>query len=332
MTVRRIGDPEVLQVSEVNMPDSSGGAMAVVRTEATSYNNVDAMLRREDFGLDFPVIPGSDLVGRAVSGAHEGKRVIVNPGIPCGKCGRCVTRLSCPYVNILGVQCSGAYGEYVAVPEEQCFLLPDGVSVEAAAAFPLVFLTSWRMLKTRAGLSPGQVVLIWGATGGLGSAAVAVCKALGGQAIAITRRTQTVERLLEYGADHVIDVSSQDLCSEVTRITGGRGVDIVFEGPGTITWDSSMKVVAQGGVVVTAGVTTGSHASLDIEDLYYRQITILGSRMGYADEFSAVLAELARGGIRPLISSVRGLSDARSVHESVASSMECGKIVMMYDL
>ena len=332
MVISGLGDPGVLRQAEVAAPVVTEPTMTLIRTEATSYNNVDALLRKEDFGLAFPIIAGTDLVGTAMSGSSEGERMIVNPGIPCGSCDRCAAGAVCRYVKILGVHSPGAYGQYVAVPKSQCFPVPEGVSLEVAAAFPLVFLTSWRMLRSRAGLESGETVLVWGATGGLGSAAISVVKALGGRSIAVTRRSAAIDQLLDFGADYVIDTSRSDLEAEIARITSGRGVDVVFEGPGAATWQLSMKVVSQGGRIVTAGVTTGSHADLDIEDLYYRQITVLGSRMGYHFEFSEVLEALSSGRVRPLISSIHGLSEARLVHESVSAGQECGKVVMIYDL
>jgi NADPH:quinone reductase-like Zn-dependent oxidoreductase len=332
MTISRLGGPEVLRISlDIESPAPREG-FSLIRTSATSYNNIDAILRTEDFGLRFPIVPGSDLVGEATSGKLAGQRVIVNPAIPCGECGPCSEGKKCPFVRILGVHQSGAYGEFVLVPESQCFPLSDDISLASAAAFPLVFLTAWRMLKTRAQLEAGQVVAIWGATGGLGSAAIAVTRCLGGIPIALTRRRGTEQALLGYGAEEVFDVESGDVVQELRRVTGGVGADVIFEGPGASTWDRSMAMVRQGGIIVTAGVTSGAKAMLDIEDLYYKQVSILGSRMGYADEFAEVLSQLNEGRLVPLVAGTRGLSEAMEVHQLATDGGRCGKIVMIYDL
>ena len=332
MGITRIGGPEVLQRVEVDVPDRSSRMLALVRTEATAYNHVDAIMCKEDLGLEFPHVPGSDVVGRLVGGPLAEARVVVNPGIPCESCDGCLKGQFCRYVRVLGVHSFGGYGEYVAVPVRQCFAIPEHIPLEEAAAFPLAFLTAWRMLSTRANVAPGQTVLIWGATGSSGSAAIAVTKILGGRAIAITRRPDCEERLLRYGAERVINVADNDLEIEVAKATHGRGAEIVFEGPGSATWERSMKVVSQGGIIVTAGVTTGSNVSLDIEELYYRQISVIGSRMGYVHEFEAALGEFIARRVSPLISKVTGLSEARRVHRVAASGERCGKIVMVYDL
>jgi NADPH:quinone reductase-like Zn-dependent oxidoreductase len=331
VAITRLGGPEVIESIDTGVQISADEGMVVIHTEATSYNNIDAILRTEDFGLQFPIIAGSDVVGRVQTGPMAGKRVMVNPGVPCGSCDMCLSGNRCRYVKILGVHIPGGYAEFVKVPSAQCYEVPESHPIEELAAFPLAFLTAWRMLKTRAKVLPGQTVLIWGATGGLGSAAIAVTRALGGHPIAVTRRSEHVGTLIDYGAAEVVDVSAVDPVDQVARLTGG-GVDVVFEGPGAATWDRSIAMVTQGGVIVTAGVTTGNMVALDVEDLYYRQISILGSRMGYADEFEEVLGQLVSGGLRPLVDEVTTLSSARSVHEKVLAGNRCGKVVMLNDL
>ena len=135
----RLGDPDVVQVIDAADP-SCGPSEVMIRPEATSYNHLDALLRQEDFGLDFPVVPGSDVVGHVISGSSElvGRRVLVNPAIPCGKCNRCESGNQCRYVQILGVHRSGGYGQFVSVPSSQCLEAPDSLSPEELGSFPLV--------------------------------------------------------------------------------------------------------------------------------------------------------------------------------------------------
>lgn len=329
MGITKLGGPEVLRDVAVDALEVTTGCVRL-HVDATAYNNIDALLRREDFGLDFPIFPGSDVVGRIADGNGVGGRVIVNPGIPCGNCESCRSGHRCPYVHILGVHRSGGYRGEVVVPETQCYPLPDDLDTELAAAFPLAFLTSWRMLVTRANLQEGQSVLIWGANGSLGSAAINVAKARGAVVFAVVRNKAWAPALLEYGADRVL--SQEDASELIPKLTAGRGVDVVFEGPGTPTWEDSLRHVAQGGVIVTAGITGGRWGKTDIEDLYYKQVSILGSRMGYAEEFEEALAEFLAGRLRPLVGDVVGLSEAASVHARGESGQRCGKIVMINDL
>jgi len=328
-----IGGPDVVSVVDVDDPIARPGEL-VVQVEATSYNHIDALLRTEDFGNPFPLVPGSDVVGRVVGGeddATKGK-VMVNPGIPCGACDMCSRQSTCRYVRILGVHRSGGYGEFVSVPAAQCFRLPDSVDVDKAAAFPLVFLTAWRMLRTRARLAPGESVLIWGASGGLGSAAAAITRLLGGRTIAVVRHSEHVEALQRYAADFVIDSSTTDVLAAVMELTDGAGVDVVFEGPGNPTFATSIQAVSQGGRIVTAAASGGKQVEMNVEDLYYRQISVLGSRMGYRHEFVEILNHFLAGRIAPLVSTVLPLSQARSAHQMAANGNRCGKMVLRNDL
>ena len=177
----------------------------------------------------------------------------------------------------------------------------------------------------------GEHVLIWGASGGLGSAAVAIAKALSARAIAIVRNSRHVAILENYGADVVIDASTVNVSAAVKSLTSGEGVDVVFEGPGADTWPTSMAVVSQGGRIVTAGVTSGSSVQVDLEDLYYRQVSILGSRIGHQTEFIEVFGQLLAGHLRPLISEVIPLSHAVEAHRRAARGDRCGKIVLRHD-
>jgi NADPH:quinone reductase-like Zn-dependent oxidoreductase len=333
MAITRLGGPEVIQARLVDRPHLAQGEV-LVQVQATAYNRIDTILREIDLGIPFPIVPGSDVVGTVVSGRgrfSEGENVVINPGLPCTQCDKCMMGGRCRYVKILGVARSGGYAEYVAVPESQCFPVPHGVSVQEAAGFPLDFLTAWRMLVTRAKASPDQVALVWGASGGLGSAGVSIASSLGMQVLAVVRRSSHVEPLLVHGADRVIDTSSERVDEVVNAVTDQRGVDVVFEGPGAPTWETSINVVSQGGVIVTAGVTGGSHANLDLEDLYYRQISILGSRMGYPNEFAAAHAMWSAGKCRPLISRVLPIADALRAHALAEAGDRCGKLILIYD-
>lgn len=332
VAIGKLGGPEVLEVVELPEPTLSDGQV-LIEVEATSYNHIDAILRTEDFGLDFPIVPGSDVVGRVIEGDANlrGRRVVVNPGLPCGTCDNCQRGLECRYVRILGVHQPGGYGQRLAISKEQCFPVSDELSLDVLASFPLAFLTAWRMLNTRAALRPGESVLVWGSNGGLGSAAVSIGKALGAEVIAVVRHPEHVQILADYGADSVIDASRQSVLDVVMDKTNGIGVDVVFEGPGAATWKSTMAAVAQSGRIVTAGVTSGAVVDLDIEDTYYRQISILGSRMGYQPEFAQILNKLVTGEVTPLISGVLGLSEAAEAHQIALAGGRCGKIVLRHD-
>ncbi|MCL2655041.1 MAG: zinc-binding dehydrogenase [Coriobacteriia bacterium] len=326
--ITSLGGPDVISRIALDEPELDDGQV-LIEVQATSYNNIDAILRKEDFGLPFPIVPGTDVVGRIVSGSQLGQRVIVNPSIPCGECNKCLSGGLCEYVHILGVNCPGGYGRFIKVPANQCYPLPENIPTEIAAAAPLTFLTAWRMLNTKACVARGDRVVIWGATGALGSTAISLVRHLGGVPIAVVRSKKFIDRLINHGAEYV--VLADEVEQMVNELTDGSGAEVVFEGPGTPTWITSLRMLAQGGRLVTAGVTGGKDGVTDIEDLYYKQVTIFGSRMGYQHEFEEAISLLISGAAKPLIDSVMPIAQAQKVHEIVERGDRCGKIVMLHE-
>lgn len=321
-----LGGPEVLAVEEVARPTLEEGT-TVVRVAAAGVNWLDVLMRREDFGLQFPHVPGSDVVGLIdeLDGGSlsVGERVVLNPGI-------CVTEADRAHVRILGLHSPGGYGQYVGVPSSQVFKCPAHLTLEEAAAVPLTYLTAWRMLSTRAKIEAGEVVFVWGASGGLGAAAVQLAKALGAVVVAGSGSEVFVDALRSLGADEVVLYKTENVVERVKAITAGRGADVVFETVGRETWSRSLAMLAPHGRVVISGTTSGGNATNDLTDIYYEQLTILGSRMGYPEEFSQVLALISTTGLRPAIAAVYELSDVRAAHEEIEHRRSVGKIVLRH--
>ena len=242
-----------------------------------------------DRGLDrvalpLPHISGSDVAGEVIDGGGscaEGSRVMLQPGLRCGRCPACAEGRDnqCPGYDVLGLRSDGGYAELISVPTENLIPIPPHVSFITASAFPLTFLTAWHMLRTRAGLREGDVVLVLAGGSGVGQAAIQLARHFGARVFA-TSAPEKAERTRALGAEQVFDHYASDFSKEIRRATDGRGADIVVEHVGEATWDRSVRALATGGRLVTCGATTGYAAHLDLRHLFARQLSLIGSYMG----------------------------------------------------
>jgi len=329
------GGLEVLKFGELPTPEPQPGE-ALVRVRACGLNRLDIWLRQDPeriTQIPLPHIPGSDVVGvieeiNGESPLSRGQEVVVNPAIPCGACSRCKQGGPCELVKIFGVKNQGGYAEYVTVPLTQLYPKPKNLSFIEAAGFPLTFLTAWHMLVGRANLHPNETVFIWGASGGLGSSAIQVAKYLQARVIAAVKSRADVERLKSVGADEVVVYTEGGVKEVVLNLTGGLGVDVVFESVGQATWSTSLGMLRPYGRVVIAGATSGDAGTQDLSDVYVRQLTILGARMGTRDEFETVLKLVAEGRIKPIIDKVFPLAEAALAQQRMVEGNHIGKIVL----
>lgn len=332
------GGPEVLRVAEVADPRPRGDEV-LVRVRACSVNHLDLWVRRGLPGVEIPMphIPGSDIageiagVGELVTDVHVGEKVILAPGVSCGHCHACLSGDDnlCRKYTLLGYLIDGGCAELVKAPARNVFPMPETLSFEEAAAVPLVFLTAWHMLVTRAKLQPGEEVLILGGGSGVGSAGIQIAKMLGGRVIATVGGEEKVEKTRALGADHVVLHSQTGWQSDVKRLTyKHRGVDVVFEHVGTATWDHSLASLATGGRLVTCGATTGYDAKLDLRFLFSRHLSVLGSYMGSKAELFPVLDLVGRKILHPVIDSVLPLDHCAEAHARLERRHAFGKIVL----
>jgi NADPH:quinone reductase-like Zn-dependent oxidoreductase len=259
-----------------------------------------------------------------------GDRVMLQPGISCGACEKCLAGDDnlCKSYRIFGEMVDGGCAEYLKAPAVNCVPIPEGVSFEAAAAFPLVSLTAWHMLIARANLQPAETVLVLAAGSGVGSAAIQIAKASGARVIATAGSDAKLARARELGADEVINHSTEKIATEVKRLTGRRGVDVVFEHVGEATWNESIRSLVPGGRLVTCGATTGYNGAIDIRYLFTRQISLLGSFMGSKADLLAAAEFLKRGLLKPVIDIVLPLEKCAEAHRRLENSEQFGKIVL----
>jgi NADPH:quinone reductase-like Zn-dependent oxidoreductase len=283
--------------------------------------------------LTLPHIPGSDISGELVEadgGLRPGTPVLVHPGLNCGHCRACAAGQDslCERYGVLGYQSEGGYAELVSVPTRNLIPIPDGISFESAAAFPLTFLTAWHMLVTRANVRPGETVLVMAGGSGVGQAAIQVAKLHGARVIATAGRPEKLEAARRLGADEAVDHYAAGLVEKVRELTAGRGVDVVIEHVGEAVWDRVLRCLARGGRLVTCGSTSGAHGAIDLRVLFARQLSLLGSYMGTRAELDAAVDALGRGALAPVVDSVLPLEEAAEAHRRLELSAQFGKIVL----
>ena len=253
-------------------------------------------------------------VGTGRFGVKPGDRVLINPGISCGKCAACRAgdQPLCRKYRILGEHVEGTAAEFVVVPEGNLAMIGDRWSWAEAAAFPLATLTAWRMLTTRARVRAGETMLIWGIGGGVGLAAVQIARLLGARVIATSSSDAKLEVAQRLGARrHAQSQRAADVARDVRNLTG-VGADVVLDSVGEKTWEASLKALRPMGRLVTCGATTGPHVSLDIRKLFWFQWSLLGSTMGNDREFREIVALGERGLLRPVVDSHRPAGGRRS--------------------
>ena len=331
------GGPDVLRYTEVRDPGIGPGEV-LVRVRACALNHLDLWVRRGMPGIAIPMphISGSDIsgevtmVGDKVSHVKAGERVLLSPGISCGHCVHCLRGNDnfCRKYTLFGYMVDGGYAEFVAAPAVNVIPIPANLTFEEAAAVPLVFLTAWHMLITRAQLLPAETVLVLAAGSGVGSAAIQIAKATGARVIATAGSEPKLQKAKELGADEVLLHTIPHFSREVKRLTGRRGVDVVVEHVGDATWQESLASLAIGGRLVTCGATTGYEGKIDLRYLFSRHISILGSYMGSKAELYSVLELVGRGIAKPVIDTVMPLAQASEAHKRIERREQFGKIVL----
>jgi NADPH:quinone reductase-like Zn-dependent oxidoreductase len=325
------GDPDVLRCEEIAEPVARPGEV-LVRVRACALNHLDLWQRRgmARVAIPLPHVSGADVAGEVAGGDRAGLRVMLQPGVSCGTCARCLAGQDnfCPSYDLLGYMRDGGYAQMVSVPLANLVPIPERVSFVEAAAFPLVFLTAWHMLVARAALRPGELVLVLAAGSGVGQAAIQIARLLGARVTATAGGDDKLARARALGADDVIDHYRQDVLDEVRRLTGRRGVDVVVEHVGEATWEKSVRSLARGGRLVTCGATTGPVGALDLRVLFSRQISLLGSYMGTKAELLEVARFFFEGRLRPVVDRTFPLSEAAAAHRHLESKAQFGKVVL----
>jgi zinc-binding alcohol dehydrogenase/oxidoreductase len=317
------GGTDVLVLEEVPDPVAGPGEV-LIRLRASALNHLDVWIRKGLPSVPKPRILGADgagiveALGEGVSGFELGERVVINPGIEA----------SDGAIHVIGEHGDGTNAQLIAVPAANVYPIPDGLSFEEAAAFPLVFETAYRMLVARAHLQEGEWVLLWGIGSGVSTAGLAIAKALGARTIVTSSSDAKLERALELGADVIVNHADGDVKAVVKEATAGHGADIVVDHVGEATWRTSLDVAAREGRIVVCGATSGPNPPAALHRVWWKQLSILGSSMGTKADFEAVLDLVATGRARPVVDEVVPLSEIRAAHARLEAGEQLGKIVL----
>ena len=312
------GGPEVLRYEDAPDP-VPGKGQVLVELRAASLNHLDVWIRKGLPSVAKPRILGADGSGIVVSGDGfgQGDRVVINPGLDHGD----------GTITVIGEHTDGTHAELIAVPRSQVYPIPDGLDFEAAAAFPLVFETAYRMLATKAHLQEDEWVLVWGIGSGVSTASLAIAKALGAHVIVTSGSRQKLERARELGADAALNHDEDDVPAAVKELTSG-GAHVVVDHVGEATWQRSLAAARADGRVCVCGATSGPNPPAQLHRIWWKQLTIYGSTMGSREDFEAAYELVASGRALPVVDKVFPLAEAAAAHERLEAGEQLGKIVL----
>jgi len=341
---RRHGGPEVMEIGEVPTPTPGPGEVQI-RVTAAALNHIDLWLRQGLPALPVPLphVSGGDVCGvvaelgpgvAARAGCEVGDRVLVNPGLSCGRCQACLSGRDnfCPDYRMIGEQTWGGEAEVLVVPAQNLVPAPrDRIALDDAqlAALPTVFMTVWQMLVERAQIRLGETVLVLAAGSGVGTAAIQVAKLHGARVIATASTDAKLAAARALGADETINHATGDLLAEVKRLTGRRGADIVVEHVGAATFPKSVVACAKGGRIVTCGATAGFEPVLNLRHVFWRQLSILGSTMASKGRLFDIVDLVAAGRLKPVVHRVFPLEEVAAAHRLLESRETFGKLVLV---
>ncbi len=337
MVLREHGGPEVVHREEIERPEPGPGEVRIA-IRAVALNHLDLWVRQGGpaFRLEYPHRLGSDIagvidaLGPGVDDLEPGTKAVVNPGLSCGVCAACLSGADnlCRRYRILGENAQGGYAQYLTVPRRNVAPFPGDLSFAEAAAVPLTFMTAWQMLVRKARIQPGELVLIQGAGSGVGVAGIQIARLHNARVIATAGSEAKLAHARELGAEATINYREQDFVAEVKKLTGKRGVDVVFEHVGGDTFASSIKATRNGGRIVTCGATAGGTPEINLVHVFFRQISILGSTMGSKADMLAALEHVAAGRMRPIVHTVMDLDQAPAAHRLLEQREAFGKVVL----
>jgi NADPH:quinone reductase-like Zn-dependent oxidoreductase len=326
--MRKPGGPEVLELQEVDSPAAQKGE-ALVQLQASAINHLDIWIRMGLVPVTLPRILGLEGAGVVLDAQDStrfknGDQVVVTPWLYPDPPYDRPFNLS---VRLLGVAQDGCYAEKIAVPETALLPLPQGFSCEEGAALPLAYVTAYHMIVTRAKVEPGETVLVTGASGGVGVAAIQILRHLGVRILALTRQEAKVPKLQAQGAEVVL-IQNNHFSDAVHRLTRGQGVDCVIEQVGAAIWDEVFATVRAGGRIITCGTTSGAVHPVNLQALYRREIALLGAYAGTPDEMKKVFVMAGMNLLRPPIAAIFPLAEAAKAHQMMEEARHFGKIIL----
>ena len=319
IVVDRWMEPEQLQIGEAPEPELAPGSLRLdVRAAGCNFFDILMCQGRYQVKPPFPFIPGGEVggvvseVGEGVAGFAPGDRVCATTGV-------------------------GGYAERVVVSPRGTWKIPDSMSFAEAAAFPVVYPTSYAALVHRAHLAPGETLLVHAAAGGVGSAAVQIGRALGARVLATAGGADKLEVAREAGAELAIDYRAGDFVEPVLEATEGRGADVIYDPVGGEVFDRSLKCIAWNGRLLVIGFAGGTIPSVRANRILLKNVAVVGLHWGaYAqheperipETFRALFDLYEQGRIHPRIHAVRPLAEASKALVELAGRRTVGKLVL----
>jgi zinc-binding alcohol dehydrogenase/oxidoreductase len=331
VVLRTLGGPEVLQLEDAPDPHAGSGEV-LVRLRAAALNHRDVFIRKGQYGgIKLPAILGSDGAGEVVETgpgvdeAWRGREVIIDPSFNWGP----DERAQGPSFHILGLPVDGTYAELVKIPVDHLHDKPRHLSFEEAAAVPLASVTAYRALVTRAGVKPGETVVVTGIGGGVATAALAIGKHFGAHVYVTSGSDAKLEAARTHGAAGGVNHSNPDWPAALVAQIGERP-DVLIDGAGGDTFNKALDLLKPGGRLVSYGATTGPTPQLEVRRIFWKQLNVMGSTMGTRADFAAMV-RLFAGGLRPIVDRVMPLADASAAHRRMEEGHQFGKIVLKMD-
>lgn len=333
--IERFGGPEVIRVGERAVPERKPGEL-LIRMATATLNHRDIYLRRGEAGrVGLPVVLGSDGAGEVVaadisSAFAAGDRVAIYPVLACGQCRSCMAGLphKCRQFGMVGGERDGTHAEYVAIPEACAVPMPNGLDFDTAAAISLAGLTAWNMVVDEGMAQSREHALVLGASGGVGVFTVLLLKHLGLTVHVVTSSPGKRDALLALGADTVLD----DTPASVLRHTRGLpdgGVDIAFNWVGGDTWRYVPPAVRSGGRILVCGTVRSPVAELDMRQIFYRNIALIGCSMGTPEALRKFMQfAVTNPGLRVPVSEAISLDEVPDAHRRMEAGTVTGKIAV----
>jgi zinc-binding alcohol dehydrogenase/oxidoreductase len=329
IVLRQPGGPEQLGLEEIPTPEPGPGEV-LIALQAAALNRRDILMRSWPQMVDMmPFIPGSDgagviaAIGTGVDRLKEGDEVVIYPSLWWG----IFESHPSEDFQILGGPTDGTYAQFIRIPAENVFPKPTHLSFEEAAAFPLAALTAWRALISKAQVKPGERVLIPGAGSGVATFALQIARLAGAQVYVTSHSDQKLQRAMDLGADGAVNYTQRDWPDEIRRISRD-GFEVVIDSVGAATFNPALDLLMPGGRMVSFGSTSGTDASLEIRQLYRKQISLMGTTMGSPQEFAQVLTAVNGGNIKPVIDSTFPLGEASAAHRRLEDQEQFGKVIL----
>ena len=349
LVIHKHGGPEVLTLEHVPTPVPAAGEV-LVRVRACALNGKDIWARTGPPGgrptfpwkpRTLPFIGGGDAAGTVetlgpagggrVTDWKPGDRVLINPILSCGRCEFCLAgeQTMCVDYRIFGDHTPGAFAEYLVAPAQNLMRVPDGVPFEKAA-IPAAYCTAWRMMITAGGLRAGEDVLVVGASGGVGTAAIVIARLAGARRIfAVVGGAEKATKAEAIGAIAIDHLKHPAFSEPVLDATGGAGVHLAADPVGAPTWQQTIRSLRRAGRMTICGAAGGERPDFDIREVYQRHRRIIGAPMGNMSDLRAVMEAIFSGAIEPVIHAVMGLADVREAHHAMEHRLHFGKIVMV---